>query len=85
MICVRSVFSVTGRDFSADFLQRPTPFMYTMNLTSAWALLTATKFGSLTLALSIVLATVGISTGHSEGVSPHRALMSLSRNVDEGN
>ena len=69
----------------ADFLQRPMPFMSTKSLTSAWALLRAMKFGSLTLVLSRVLVTVGLLTGHSEGVLPQTALMSLSRNVDEGN
>ena len=59
--------------------------MYTKNLTSGWALARAMKFGSLTLALSPVLETVGLLTGHSEGVFPKTALMSLSRNVDEGN
>ena len=71
----------------ADFLQRPMPSMYTKNLTSAWDLLRAMKFGSLTLALSRVLVTVGLLTGHSEGVIPgtQTALMSLSRNVDKVN
>ena len=68
----------------ADFLQHPTPFMYTKNLTSALALLRAMKFGSLTLAHSRVLVTAGLLTGHSEGVLPEKTtLMSLSRNVDE--
>ena len=82
-----------------DFLQRrPTPLMYTMNLTSAtysafMNLLTAMKFLSLTVALSSVLATVALITGHSQGAIqevPHRKLMSLSRRfhpaeaVDEG-
>ena len=69
----------------ADFLQRPTLFMYTMNLTSAWDLLVAMKFGSSTLAHSRLLATVGLLTGHSEGVIPDKTPMSLSRNVNEGN
>ena len=84
--------------FLADFLKRPMPFMYTMKLTSAtysafMKILTAMKFGSLTLALSSVLATVALLIGHSEGAIqevPHRKLMSLSRRfnpaeaVDEG-
>ena len=43
------------------------------------------KFGSLTMALSRLLATVGLLTGHTEGAILHRALMSLSRNVEGGN
>ena len=79
----------------ADFLQRQTPFMYTMKLTSAtysafMNLLRAMKFGSLTLALFRLLETVGMRTGQWEGVIPNRTLMSLSRRfnptepVDEG-
>ena len=34
--------------------------------------------------ISRVLATVGLLTGRTKGVLPHMALMSLSRNVDEG-
>ena len=77
-------------DILVDFLQRLTPFMHTKKLTSAtysafMNLLRAMKFGSLTMALSRLLAAVGLLTGHTEGVIPHRALMSLSRNVDGGN
>ena len=55
--------------------------MYTKNLISGWALVRAMKFGSLTLALSPVLETVGLLTGHSEGVFPKTAFKSLSRNA----
>ena len=87
LVSVRSLYSVTVTRHLpvADFLQRLTPFMYTKNLTSAWASLRAMKFGSLTLALSRVLVTVVLLTGHSKGVLPQMALMSLSRNVEEGN
>ena len=87
--CTFESFSVTGH-FWADSLQRPTPFMYIKNLISAtysafMNLLRAMKFGSLTMALSRFLATVGLLTGHTEGVLPHREMMSLSRNVEGGN
>lgn len=81
------VLSFLLTDILADFLQRSTPFMHTMNLTSAGALLRAMKSGSLTLARSRLLAMVGMRTGQSEGVFPGRVLLSFSRNVkiDEGN
>jgi hypothetical protein len=44
----------------ADLLQRLTPFMLTMSLTSVWGVLRATRSGSSTLALSHWLATVGL-------------------------
>ena len=63
----------------ADFLQSTT-FMYTMKLTSAWALLRAMRSMSLTLALSRLLATVGMRTMQSEGAMLGRALLSFLRN-----
>jgi len=65
------------RPFLADFLQRPTPFMYTRNLRLVWALLRAMKSGSSTLALSRLLATVGLRTGRSTGVFPGLQLLSF--------
>ena len=62
----------------ADFLQHPTPFMLTMSLTSASALLRAMKSGSSTLALSHLLVTAGMRTGVSMGATPGREMMSLS-------
>jgi hypothetical protein len=72
--------------------------MYIMNLTSAQLsalnLLRAMKFGSLTMALSRLLATAGLRTMLTEGVLPGQALMSFSLkfkltpgriHVDDGN
>jgi hypothetical protein len=54
--------------------------MYTMKLTSAWALLRAMRSMSLTLALSRLLVTVGMRTMQSQGAIPGRALLSFLHN-----
>ena len=67
-ICTFCLFCY--RPFLADFLQRPTPFIHTTKLKLEWALLRAMRSMSLTLALSGLLATVGMRTGHMQVATP---------------